>query len=77
MSQTSVAQERQNSKQQLTLTCTNCGNADVHVYLRSRHPHGYQAYATCLACGARNWVEDQDKDWASIRYMPVRELAAA
>jgi len=49
------------------LVCTHCGG-EVAVTLRPRHPHGHQAYAMCLDCGARNWEADQDKPWAYIRY---------
>ena len=54
------------------LVCTNCGG-EVIVTLRPRHPHGHQAYAMCLDCGARNWEADQDKPWAYIRYRPTEE----
>ena len=55
------------------LMCTNCGNPDVVVTLRLRHPHGWQVYASCPRCGARNWEADQDQPWAYIRYVPTEE----
>lgn len=57
------------------LMCTNCGNEDVILTLRLRHPHGWQAWAQCLRCGAQNWVQDQNEPWALIRYMPTEEQA--
>lgn len=55
------------------LQCTHCGNEDVVLTLRLRHPHGWQVYAQCLRCGARNWEQDQGEPWALIRYMPTEQ----
>ena len=52
------------------LTCTNCGH-EPRLYMRLRSPHGWQPYAVCDWCGARNWEADQDKPWACIRYTDI------
>jgi len=66
-------QKREEGKRNGRLACTNCGNPDVIATLRLRHPHGWQVYASCPDCGARNWEEDQGKAWAYIRYRPTTE----
>ena len=65
MSKQMVTENRQNVKR---LVCTECGNERPHVYLRDRDPQGMQLYASCFACGSRNWVGDQHLPYARIRY---------
>ncbi len=54
------------------LTCTRCPDGGhVSVTLRDRNPNGWQPYAQCLKCGARNWEHQAGEPWASIRYQMV------
>ena len=57
------------------LECTNCGGL-VIITLRDRNPNGWQPYAQCMGCGARNWENQTSEPWASIRYV-VATVATA
>ena len=54
------------------LMCTNCGNEQPHIERRPRHPGGYQAFYSCLDCGARNWEDQMGADWACIKWVAVK-----
>ena len=57
------------------LMCTNCGNEQPHMERLPRHPGGYQTFYSCLDCGAHNWEDQMEADWACIKWVAVKPAA--